>query len=76
MGGVVIVVAYAKASEIGQMVFAHLRNHVFRADAFFLRCQHHWRAVGIVGTHVITLMAAHFLETHPHVGLDVFDHVA
>ena len=45
-------------------------------DALFLRGKHHGRAVGVVGAAVVALVAAQFLEAHPNVGLDVFDHVA
>ena len=31
---------------------------------------------GVVGAAVVALVAAQFLEAHPNVGLDVFDHVA
>ena len=33
-------------------------------------------AVGVVGAQVAAVVAAHFLETHPDVGLDIFDQVA
>ena len=32
--------------------------------------------MGIVGADVVAFVAAQTLETHPDVGLDVFDHVA
>ncbi len=32
--------------------------------------------MGVVGTDVVTLMAAHFLEAHPNIRLDVFHQVA
>jgi hypothetical protein len=33
-------------------------------------------AVGVVGAHVAAVVAAHLLEAHPDVGLDVLDQVA
>jgi hypothetical protein len=32
--------------------------------------------MGIIGTDVITLVSAELLETHPYIGLDIFDHMA
>ena len=58
------------------MLFAHAGDHVFGLHALFLRCQHHRRAVGVVGAAVAAVVAAQLLEAHPDVGLDVLDHVA
>ena len=34
------------------------------------------RAVGVVGAEIKALIAAHFLEPHPDIGLDILDKVA
>ena len=76
MGAVIIVVADAETGKVGEVLFAHFGNHVFRRNALFLRGKHHGRAVGVVGAAVVAFVAAQFLEAYPNVGLDVFDHVA
>ena len=76
MGAVIIVVADEKTGEVGEVLFAHFGNHVFRRNALFLRGKHHGRAVSVVGAAVVAFVAAQFLEAHPNIGLDVFDHVA
>ncbi|EEG23637.1 hypothetical protein EIKCOROL_01712 [Eikenella corrodens ATCC 23834] len=76
VGAVVVAIADVEAGEVGEMFFAHFGNHVFGRDALFLRGKHYRRAVGVVGAAVVALVAAQFLEAHPNVGLDVFDHVA
>ncbi|EFC53437.1 hypothetical protein NEISUBOT_03440 [Neisseria subflava NJ9703] len=76
MGAVIIVVADAETGKVGEVLFAHFGNHVFGRDALFLRGQHHGRAVGVIGAAVVAFVAAQFLEAHPNVGLNVFDHVA
>jgi hypothetical protein len=45
-------------------------------DAFLLGAQHDRCAVGVVGADVPAFVAAHLLEAHPDVGLDVLDQVA
>jgi hypothetical protein len=54
----------------------HAFDQRLRRDAFLLGAQHDRRAVRVVGADVPALVAAHLLEAHPDVGLDVFDQVA
>ena len=76
MGGVIIVVADAEAGEVGQVFGVGFLNHLFGRDALFFGGEHDGRAVRVVGAAVVAFVAAQFLEAHPNVGLDVFDHVA
>jgi len=48
---------------------------LFRGNAFAIRPEHDRRAVRVVGANVIAEVAALFLETHPNVGLNVFNQV-
>ena len=48
----------------------------FGRDALGLRLQHDGRAVPVIGTHEMHLVAAHALKPHPDVGLDVLHDVA
>ena len=76
MGAVIIVVTDVETGKVGEVLFAHFGNHVFRRNALFLRGKHYGRAVGVVGAAVVAFVAAQFLEAYPNVGLDVFNHVA
>ena len=75
IGRVVTVETDVKAGEIAQVLAVHARDQLFRRDAFLFRAQHDGRAVGVVGTDVITFVSMHFLEAHPDIGLDVFHQV-
>ena len=75
MGGVIIVVADAEASEVGQVFGVGFFNHLLWRDALFFGGEHDGRAVRVVGAAVVAFVAAQFLEAHPDVGLDVFHHV-
>ena len=76
MGRVVVVEPDSEAGEIAGMLAMHAGDQLFRRDAFLLGAQHDRRAVRVVGTDVPALVAGHFLEAHPDIGLDVFDQVA
>lgn len=76
VGGIVVVKAHMKTGEVALMFGAYPCNQLLRADAFGLGTQHDWRAVGVVGAHVVHLVALHFLKANPDVGLNVFDQVA
>ena len=45
-------------------------------NAFFLRLEHDRCAVGIVGADEIASVAAQPLESHPDIGLDIFEEMA
>ena len=62
--------------EILLVLPAHFRDHFFRLDAHLLRFQHDWRAVRVVRTDEMNLVAAHSLVTNPDIRLDVLEHVA
>ena len=55
------------------MIFAHRRNQIFFAAAFFASPNHDRRAVRVVGTDVNAAIAPQLLESNPNVGLDVLD---
>ncbi len=73
--GVIVVEGDMKTLEVALVLGVHALDQLFRRDAFLLGAQHDRRAVGIVGADVIALVAAHLLEAHPDVGLDVFHQV-
>ena len=54
----------------------HTAYQLFGTDSFLFCPQHYWRSMGVVGTNVVTLMAAHFLETRPNIRLNVFHQMA
>ncbi len=72
----VVIEGHAEGREIGRMGLLHAGDEGFRGNACLLGGQHDRRAVGVVGADVSHLIAAHALEAHPDVGLDVADHVA
>ena len=74
--GVIVVIADVKASKIGLMLLTHFGNHLLRGDPQLLRFQHDRRAVGIVRTDEVNLVAAHSLVTDPDISLDMLQHVA
>jgi hypothetical protein len=51
----------------------HRFDEVFFGNAFRSCTEHDCGAVRVVGADVNTVIAAQFLETHPNVGLDVFN---
>ena len=73
VGAVILVMIDEKALKIAHVRFAHAVNERLRADAFLLRTQHDGRAVGVVGANVVAFVAAHALEAHPDIRLNVFD---
>ncbi|MNQ13942.1 hypothetical protein D3C85_268700 [compost metagenome] len=76
VGRVVVVEVHQEIAEVGRVFGLDVGDQLFRGDAFFLGAQHDRRAVGVVGADVDGLIAAQFLEAHPHVGLDVLEHMA
>ena len=76
VGGVVVIKADVEAAEIFLMLIADPVNQLFGRDAFALGPEHNGRAVGIVGANVVTVLATHFLVTHPDIRLNVFQQVA
>ena len=58
------------------MLAVDLVDQRLRGDALGLGLEHDRRSMGVVGTDVIALVAAQFLEPHPHVGLHDLEDVA
>ncbi len=73
MGAVIIIECHAEFGKVGQMLFASLGDQLFRSNAFPIRSEHDRRAVGVIRANVIAKIAALFLETHPNIGLNIFD---
>ena len=76
IGRIVVVEFDMKAVEITLVLMPGAVDQLLRRDAFLLRPQHDRRAVGVVGAAIETGVAAHFLEAHPDIGLDIFDQMA
>jgi hypothetical protein len=79
LGGVrrvIVVVADAEALVVALVAFQHAPDELFGRHAFGLGAQHDRRAVAVVGTHEIDLVALQPLEANPDVGLHVVHQVA
>ncbi|MOA03297.1 hypothetical protein D3C78_1227960 [compost metagenome] len=75
VGRVEVVEVDQEVGEVAAVLGLHAGDQRLRGDAFLLGAQHDRRAVGVVGADVDALVAAQLLEAHPHVGLDVLEHV-
>ncbi len=71
-----IVEVHQEVGKVGAVFGLDVADQLFRGDAFFFRAQHDCRTMGVVRADINALVAAVLLETHPHVGLDVLEHVA
>ncbi len=71
VSGVVVVESDPKACEVCLVVVGDPLNQRFRGNPFLLGPQHNGGAMGVVGTHVVALLATAFLETHPDISLDI-----
>lgn len=76
VSGVEVVKVDQELGKVGAVFSLHVGDQLFRGDAFLFRAQHDRRTVGVVGADIDALIAAMLLEAHPHIGLDVFQHVA
>ena len=65
-----------EAGKIPRMFAVHPGDQRFRGEAVLFGAQHDRRAVRVGGADVPALVAGHFLEAHPDVGLDVLDQMA
>ena len=75
-GGVCTAIVFkfdVEAVEVVQMGGVHRGDEVFLGDALGTGAEHNGRAVSIVGTDIDAVIASQFLESHPNVGLNVFD---
>jgi len=73
VGGVVVVKRDMKSCEIALMFGLNAGDQGFWSDTFLFSPQHDGGSMRIVGTDVVAVMATHFLETSPDIGLDIFD---
>ena len=71
----VVIEIHQKIGKVGGMLGLHIGDQLLGGDAFLLGAQHDGRAMGVVGADVDGLVAAQFLEAHPHIGLDIFEHM-
>src|SRR5690606_21207469 len=69
---VIMVKSNMEAIEIGLMLLPYAVYQLLGGNAFLFGAQHDRRAVSVVGTHIMYLVALHFLETNPNVCLNVF----
>ncbi|VVM91438.1 hypothetical protein PS647_02842 [Pseudomonas fluorescens] len=76
VSGVEIVEVHQEVGKVGAVFSLDVGDQLFRGDAFLFRAQHDRRTVGVVGADIDALIAAVLLEAHPHIGLDVFQHMA
>ncbi len=73
--GIIIVEADIERREIPGVLLVHPAHQLLGSDPLLPGADHHRSAVGIVRAHVIAFVAAHALEPHPDVGLDVLHHM-
>ena len=64
-----------KVSEVGSVFVANFFDKRFRRDRTFLGFKHRCRAVSIVGTHVVALIAFQTLKANPDIGLNMLKQV-
>ena len=76
VGAVPVVKRNMKAVQIRLASRSDIGHKLLRCDARLLGGNHDGRAVGIIGTDKIHLVAQHALRAHPDIGLDVFHDVA
>ena len=76
MRRVVVVVVDREAFEILFVLGANALDQLLRRHAELFGLQHRRRAVRVVRADVDALMTPQTLETHPDVGLDVFEQMS
>lgn len=72
----VVVEVHQEVGEVAHVLGAHGVDQLLGGDALALGAEHDRRTVGVVGADVDGLVATHLLEAHPHVRLDVLQHVS
>ena len=75
MGRTEVVETDQHVGEIAPVFPVDALDQILRGDALGLRLQHDRRAVGVVGAHVIALVAAQLLEPHPDIRLYGFEQI-
>ena len=73
VGGVIVVEADFEIGKILRVLRVAAGDQFFGRDAFGARAHHDRRAVRVVRADIDAGVAAHLLEAHPEIGLDVFD---
>ncbi|MNJ60596.1 hypothetical protein D3C77_563400 [compost metagenome] len=76
VGRVEVVEIHQEVGEIPAVLCLNGGNQLLGGDAFLLGAQHDGRPMGVVCTDIHALVAAMLLEAHPHVCLDVLEHMA
>ena len=76
VGGIVVVERNLEVGEVLQMRRVAARDQLFGRDALVARADHDGSAMGIVSADVQAFVAAHLLEAHPEVGLNVLHEMA
>jgi hypothetical protein len=76
MSGVIIVELDIESIEVRLVFFVHAFDKLFRHDTGGARANHDRSAVGVVCAEVKALIAACFMESHPYIGLKIFDKVS
>ena len=76
VGGVIVVEADVKTTEILLVLVPDTINQVFGRDAFPLGTEHNGSPMSIVRANVVAVLATHFLIAHPDIRLNVFQQMA
>ena len=76
VGRVVVVEADAEAGEVCAVLGVAPRDEFLGGDALLAGADHDWRAMGVVGADVDAVVAAHLLEAHPEIRLEIFHQMA
>ena len=69
----VVIELNPKIGEIRLVFATHPLDKLLRRDPFLLRPEHDRRTVRVISTDVIAFLPAHFLISHPNIGLYVFN---
>lgn len=71
-----IIEVHQEVGKVGAVFGLDVVDQLLWRNAFLFGAQHDCRAMGVVRADIDALIAAVLLKTHPHVGLDVLEHVA
>ena len=76
MGRMVVIEFDQEVGEVPDVLGLDLFNELLGADTQFLGLEHYRGSVSIIGADVVTFVPPCFLETHPDIGLYIFDQMA
>jgi hypothetical protein len=76
VGGVVIIEGDAEVGEVCLMLRLNGSNLLLGGHPVFFRFEHDRGTVGVIGTHINTVLATQFLEAHPDIRLDILQQMA